>query len=92
LVRRFAYTAGALLIVGYAWIALHGPHGVPGLLDKRRQVEELEKRNANLARVVEQKREHIKRLSDDPDLEIRQRLMWVKPGEKTFVLHDQEKK
>lgn len=92
---RFAYAAAALLIAGYALIALRGPYGIPGLLDKQRQVEELEKRNASLAREIEQKRERINRLREsqpDQDLEIRQRLKLVKPNEKVFVLEDQEKK
>jgi cell division protein FtsB len=92
---RFAYVAAALLAAGYALIALRGPNGIPGLLDKQRQIQQLEKGNASLAREIEQKRERIDRLREsqpDQDLEIRQRLKLVKPDEKVFVLQDQEKK
>lgn len=92
---RFAYAAAALLIAGYAFVALRGPSGIPGLLDKRRQIQELEKHNGALAREIEQKRAHIERLrqsQSDQDLEIRQRLKLVKPDEKVFILQDPEKK
>jgi cell division protein FtsB len=95
LTARFAYAAAALLIAGYALIALRGPNGIPGLLAKQKQVEDLEKRNASLAREIEQKRERITRLQEsqpDQELEIRQRLKLVKPDEKVFVLQDPEKK
>ncbi len=95
LVTRFVYAIAVLLIAGYAFVALRGPQGIPGLLEKRKQIQELEKRNAVLAREIEQKRERIGRLRDnqtDQELEIRQRLKLVKPDEKVFVLQDQEKK
>ena len=69
--------------------------GAAGLIEKRKQVEELEKRNAALAREIEEKRARIGRLRDnetDQELEIRQRLKLVKPDEKVFMLQDQEKK
>jgi cell division protein FtsB len=84
-----------VLIAGYAVVALGGPRGIPGLIEKRKQVEELEKRNAALAREIEEKRARIGRLRDnetDQELEIRQRLKLVKPDEKVFMLQDQEKK
>lgn len=81
-----------LAVAGYALIALQGPQGVPGLIDKRRQIQEYEKKNADLARRIEEERARIGRLSDskaDPELEIRQRLKLVKPDEKVFILQDQ---
>jgi len=92
---RFACAAAVLLMAGYAFVALRGPRGIPGLLDKQRQIQELEKRNGLLAREIEQKRAHIERLREnqsDQDLEIRQRLKLVKPDEKVFILQDPEKK
>jgi cell division protein FtsB len=94
-VARFLCIVAVLLIAGYAVVALEGPQGVPGLIEKRKQVQELEKRNAALAREIEQKRARIGRLRDnetDQELEIRQRLKLVKPDEKVFMLQDQEKK
>ena len=93
--RMLAGVAALLFLAGYAFIALRGPQGIPGLLEKRQQIHELEKRNAVLAREIEQKRDRINRLRDnqtDQELEIRQRLKLVKPDEKVFILQDQEKK
>ncbi len=81
-----------LAIAGYAFIALQGPQGIPGLLEKRRLIQDLEKKNGDLARKNEEQRARIGRFSDgksDPELEIRQRLKLVKPGEKVFILQDQ---
>jgi cell division protein FtsB len=92
---RFFCVVAVVLIVGYAVVALGGPRGIPGLIEKRKQVQELEKRNAALAREIEEKRARIGRLRDnetDQELEIRQRLKLVKPDEKVFMLQDQEKK
>jgi cell division protein FtsB len=88
---RFAGIGAALLIAGYAFFALQGPQGIPGLMEKRRQIAELEKRNALRAREIEQKHARIDRLRDsqpDQELEIRQRLKLVKPDEKVFMLQD----
>lgn len=91
-ITKFAGLAAFLAIAGYALIALQGPQGVPGLMEKRRLIQELEKKNADLARKIEEQRARVGRLSDsksDPELEIRQRLKLVKPDEKVFILQDQ---
>jgi cell division protein FtsB len=91
---KFLCVVAVLLIAGYAVVALGGPQGIPGLIEKRKQVQDLEKRNAALAREIEQKRARIGRLRDneaDQELEIRQRLKLVKPDEKVFMLQDQGK-
>ncbi len=88
---RFAGAVGLLLLAGYAFIALQGRQGVPGLMDKRRQIREYEKKNADIARQIEEQRARIGRFTDSPsgqELEIRQRLKLVKPGEKVFILQD----
>ncbi len=86
---RFAYLVAFLAVVTYAFFTLRGPKGVPALLLKERQIEEMEKRNAVLAQENERTREHIQRLSDNPaeqELEIRQRLKLVHPGEKVYIV------
>lgn len=86
---RYAYVIAFLIVVSYAFFALRGPKGIPGLFEKRHQIEELEKRNATLAREIERKRERIQRLSSnsaEQELEIRQRLKLVHPGEKVYIL------
>lgn len=80
-----------LMLVAYALIALQGPQGVPGLMEKRRLIHEYEKKNSDIARQIEQQRARIGRFSDNStkqELEIRDRLKLLKPGEKTFILQD----
>jgi cell division protein FtsB len=92
---RLAYVMTFLMVVSYAFFTLRGPKGIPGLLDRQHQIQEAEKRNASLAREIEQKREHIKRLADNPaeqEKEIRQRLKLVHPGEKIYIVGEPEKK
>ncbi|HTT64804.1 MAG TPA: septum formation initiator family protein [Bryobacteraceae bacterium] len=88
---KFAGAAALLLLAGYAFVALQGPQGVPGLMEKRRRIREYEQKNAELARKIEEQRARIGRFSDSPsgqELEIRQRLKLVKPNEKVFILQD----
>ena len=88
---RFGYLIAFLMVVSYAFLTLRGPKGIPALLQKQHQVEEIEKRNAALAQENERTREHIQRLSDNPaeqELEIRQRLKLVHPGEKVYILNN----
>ncbi|MCL5742516.1 MAG: hypothetical protein M1541_01120 [Acidobacteria bacterium] len=64
-------------------------------MEKRQEIQLLEKRNADLAREIELKREKINRLRDsqsEQELEIRQNLKLVRPGEKVFILQDQDSK
>jgi cell division protein FtsB len=92
---RLAYVMAFLMVVSYAFFTLRGPKGIPGLLERQHQIQEAEKRNAGLAREIEQKREHIKRLADNPaeqEKEIRQRLKLVHPGEKIYIVGEPEKK
>jgi cell division protein FtsB len=90
-ITRFAGAAALVLLAGYAFIALQGPQGVPALTEKRRLIREYEKKNADLARKIEEQRARIGRFNDSPsgqELEIRQRLKLVKPDEKVFILQD----
>ena len=89
--KRLGYTAAFLAVMGYAVVTLSGPKGIPALVAKRQQIEQLEKRNGMLAQENERLREHIQRLDDNPaqqELEIRQRLKLVRPGEKVFLLNN----
>ena len=92
---RMAYVMTFLMVTSYAFFTLRGPKGIPGLLERQRQIQETEKRNTTLAREIEQKREHIERLTDNPaeqEKEIRQRLKLVHPGEKIYIVGEPEKK
>lgn len=86
---RYVYVLAFLVVAAYAIFTLRGPTGVPGLVEKRRQIELLEKRNTALTQANDRKREHIQRLSNNPaeqELEIRQRLKLVHPDEKVYIL------
>ena len=91
---RFAFVFAFLAVVSYAFVTLRGPKGIPALLEKNRQIELMEKRNTSLAQEIERKRDRIKRLTDNPaeqELEIRQRLKLVHPGEKVFIVGEPDK-
>src|ERR1019366_7379614 len=91
---KTAYALIVLCGVIYAFVALRGPNGIPGLLDKRRQVHEYEVSNEQLHREIEQKQERILRLRNDPqeqEIEIRQRLKFASPGEKIYIIDDKKK-
>lgn len=65
--------------------------GIPALIQKQSEIRTLEKQNADLAREIEFRRERIQRLREDEseqELEIRQRLKLVRPGEKVFILQE----
>jgi cell division protein FtsB len=86
---RFAYAIAVLLVASYALVALRGPKGLHAIAEKRAEIRELEKRNAALHQEIERKREHIRRLSDNPaeqELEIRERLKLVHPNEKVYII------
>lgn len=89
---KFAGVVALLFFAGYAFLALQGPHGVPDLIQKRRLIREYEKKNADLARQIEEERARIGRFNEgkpDQELKIRERLKLVKPDEKVFILQDQ---
>lgn len=91
---KTGYALIVLCGIVYAFMELRGPNGIPGLLDKRRQVQEFEIGNEQLHREIEQKQERIQRLRNDPqeqEIEIRQRLKFAGPGEKIYIIDDKKK-
>jgi cell division protein FtsB len=93
-IRRAGYVAAIGLLAGYGWIALRGPQGIPALLEKHREIRQLEEQNSATARENERRREHIRRLkesSSEQDMEIRRQLKLVRPGETTFILPEAPK-
>jgi len=92
---RFAYLIVFVLVASYAYVTLKGPRGVHALVEKQTQIHEMEKRNASLDKEIERKREHIRRLVDNPaeqELEIRERLKLVHPNVYVFITGAPEKK
>ncbi len=92
---KWAYAGALLLVVAYAVYTLRGPQGIPALIEKRAEIRQLQQHNQELAREIELKRAKINRLRENPaeqELEIRRQMKLVRPGEKVFVLQDQDKK
>jgi cell division protein FtsB len=77
------------IVIAYAWIAVSGPQGLQALVEKRREIRELQEQNAAATREIEHRRDRIRRLQDSPseqEMEIRKQLKLLKPGETTFIL------
>ena len=89
--RRLGYLLAIALVAGYGWIALRGPQGIPALLEKRREIRQLQEDNAAIARENDKRRERIRRLENntsEQEMEIRKQLKLLRPGETTFILPD----
>jgi len=89
--KKSAYAIVLVLAAGYAFFSLRA--AIPALAERRQQVQQAERRNAELTREIEWKRDRINRLRESPslqELEIRQRLKLVRPDEKVFVLQDKK--
>jgi len=79
------------IVIAYAWIAVSGPQGLQALLQKRREIRDLQEQNAAMTREIEHRRDRIRRLEESPseqEMEIRKQLKLLKPGETTFILPD----
>jgi len=90
-IAKVGYALAVLVAASYALVTLRGPQGIPALIEKQKHIRMLERENADLAREIETRRARIKRLREDEsaqELEIRQRLKLVRPGEKVFILQD----
>ncbi|MGD1073744.1 MAG: septum formation initiator family protein [Bryobacteraceae bacterium] len=91
---KTAYAIIVLCGVIYAFIVLRGPGGIPGLIERRREVREYEQANQQLHREIEEKQERIERLRQNPteqEFEIRRRLKFAKPGEKIYIIDDKSR-
>jgi cell division protein FtsB len=92
---RIAYIVVFVMAATYAVATLSGPKGIPAVLARQKQIQRLEDRNAQLAREIERKRDHIRRLQNDPseqELEIRDRYKLVHPGDTVFITGQPDKK
>jgi cell division protein FtsB len=92
---RFAYVVALLALASYAVFALRGPRGIGPLMEKRSEIRQLEDRNAAIAREIERKKEHLKRLNEntsEQELEIRDRFKLVRPDEKIYIIGEPARK
>lgn len=92
---RTVLCAAALILAGcFLLFTFRGPNGIPLILEKKRQVRELQEQNAGLEREILLKKERIRSLSEDRsqvELEVRRELRLLKKNETTYVLQDQKK-
>jgi cell division protein FtsB len=75
----------------YAALTFQGPHGIPALKEKRRQIAALQEENATLAAENQRLAQWVEKLDKDSAaqrLEIRKRLKLLQPGETQFMLPD----
>jgi cell division protein FtsB len=93
--RRAGIALLVLLAGAYGWMFLRGPQGLDTLIEKRREIRDLEERNANIKRENDRRKERIKRLEEsrsEQEMEIRKQLKLQRPGETTFILPETEQK
>jgi len=93
-VRKSGFISLLVIIALVAVVALRGPNGIPALADKRKQIQALQEMNASLAADNERKRIRIEKLKHsraEQELEIRERLKMLRPGEKQLILPDESK-
>ncbi len=90
--------AGLILLIAilglFAVIALRGPNGIPALAGKRKEIQSVQETNASLAAGNERKRVRIDKLKHsraEQELEIRERLKMLRPGETQLILPDRPK-
>jgi cell division protein FtsB len=90
--RPIAALATLTALAAYAVIMLRGPQGLRALDEKQKQIRILEEENANLAREIEARKQHILRLDKDRAtqvLELR-KLGFVGQGDTTFNVGGQK--
>ncbi len=93
--RRAGVVLVVILASAYGWMFLMGPQGLQTLIEKRREIRQLEERNANIRLENERRKERIRRLQEsrsEQEMEIRKQLKLQRPGETTFILPESEQK
>jgi cell division protein FtsB len=93
-VRRVVILVVFALIGAFGLSELRGPDGLPALREKWNEIRQFEEENANLQRENDYRRDRIKKLESNPsaqELEIRQKLKLLRPGETSFILPEQAK-
>jgi cell division protein FtsB len=91
LLTRFAYVIAILVVVSCAYATLRGPRGISAWLERKRQIQTLEKRNSDLNKDIERARERIDRITNDPaeqERAARDGLNYVDKHDKVYVTPD----
>jgi len=91
---RTILSAGALFLAGgYLLFSFLGPSGIPMVLEKRRQIRELQEQNSDLQRQIQESRDRIRSFQENAgerDRRVREDLRKLKKDETTFVLQDSQ--
>lgn len=93
LIQRIALLVCFTLVGTYAFVTLEGPHGIPALKEKRRQISALQEENATLAAENQRLSTWVDKLGKDraaQRLKIRERLKLLQPGETQLMLPNQK--
>jgi cell division protein FtsB len=91
---KVVYAMVLLSGVMYAFVALRGPNGISGMMEKQRMVRQYEQGNEQMQREIAAKQERIRQLQSDPrtqEVEIRQRLKLAAAGEKVYIIDEHAK-
>ena len=90
--RPIAALATLTALAAYAVIMLRGPQGLSALEEKQKQIRALEEENANLAREIEARKQHILRLDKDRATQILElrKLGFVGHGDTMFNVGGQK--
>ena len=94
MLKKTGYVAIIAILGAYALIAFRGPQGIPALMEKRKEIQQLQEQNADLTREITEKRDRIERLKHsqtEQELEIRKRLKLQRPGDTIFILPEPQK-
>jgi len=92
--RRVLIVVAFALVGAYGLAQLRGPQGLPALKQQWNEIKQLEEENANLQRENDYRRERIKKLesnTSEQELEIREKLKLLRPGETSFILPEAPK-
>ena len=87
--RRIVYAAVFALIAAYGYFSLRGSQGIPALMEKQREIREMEEQNAAIQRENQYRHSRIQKLKENPseqEMEIRKQLKLLRPGETSFIL------
>ena len=87
---RTILSAGALCVAGgYLLFSFLGPNGIPMVLEKRRQIRELQQQHSDLQRQIRESRDRIRSFTENAgerDRRVREDWRKLKKDETTFVL------
>jgi cell division protein FtsB len=94
-IARLACAIAFLLVATYAAVTLAGPKGLSSLYAKEREIQAVEKQNAEIAKDIDREKKKVDQIRANPDAQervVEERLNLVRPGDKVFMLPDAKKK